>query len=336
MNWTLEAKKIDDLFIVRSGDFHATKELDPGTVPLISCGDTENGLVGHFDIPKEKRYRHCITVAYNGQPLLAKFHPYEFGAKDDIAVLKPRHTMLDTTLLYIAVQLNAAKWRYSYGRKCFRKKLLEVPIQIPVKKWSTNNKSEIDQENIAVQFPIDFQQLIPRERRRDGCPPAIHTWQSFAICDLFNVKRGDFHSLAVLDHGKYRTVSRVTQDNGTVGYFNVPEKAKIYPRGRITISTVSGDAFVQLSVFIATDNVLILAPKSPMELTTLFFVASALNRQKWRYSYGRQCYKEKFETATQIWLPITEDGNLDEVSIKTFLENTAYWTAIKEEFDKTS
>lgn len=102
-----ENHKISSFFKVHSGDFHSVGELDPGDVPLISCGDTSNGFIGNFDIPLDKTYQHCITVAYNGSwPLLAKFHPYRFGAKDDVAVLLPREPLKETTLLYIATLLN--------------------------------------------------------------------------------------------------------------------------------------------------------------------------------------------------------------------------------------
>ena len=89
MSERLVFKRIRDIFKVKSGDFHATKELDEGSTPLISCGDSDNGCVGYFDIPRNRIYKRAITVAYNGQPLTVKFHPYEFGAKDDVAVLIP-------------------------------------------------------------------------------------------------------------------------------------------------------------------------------------------------------------------------------------------------------
>ena len=98
--------RLPQLFEIKAGDFHATKELDAGKVPLISCGDVDNGLVGFFHIPKENIYERCLTVAFNGTPLLTKFHPYRFGAKDDVAVLIPRDTMSDSTLLHIAALLN--------------------------------------------------------------------------------------------------------------------------------------------------------------------------------------------------------------------------------------
>jgi len=124
--------KVADLFEVQSGDFHATSELDKGDVPLISCGDTDNGLVDYFEIPVDKKRRRSITVAYNGQPLTTKFHPYDFGAKDDVAVLVPRQPMTDAVLLHVAALLNSMRWRYSYGRKCFKEKLQAVVLLLPV------------------------------------------------------------------------------------------------------------------------------------------------------------------------------------------------------------
>jgi type I restriction enzyme M protein len=107
MPWTLNKWKINQIFQVKSGDYHAmTKELDAGDVPPISCGDVDNGFVGNYDIPQENQYRHCLTVAYNGQPILTKYHPYYFGTKDDVAVLIPKETLQPSTLLFIAASLN--------------------------------------------------------------------------------------------------------------------------------------------------------------------------------------------------------------------------------------
>lgn len=156
MSSTFASKRIKDLFKVKSGDFHAAqKELDPGLIPLISCGDTDNGLVDYFNIPLEKTYQRCLTVAYNGLPLTTKYHPYRFGAKDDVAVLIPCKPLKDTTLFYIAALLNRRTWRYSYGRKCFREKLRNVRINVPV----TNSDSEeevIDEDYITNLYPKDF------------------------------------------------------------------------------------------------------------------------------------------------------------------------------------
>lgn len=124
--------RLTDLFGVKSGSTHAKKELDPGNVPLISCGDVDQGLVGFYDIEKKKRHKEAVTVAYNGAPLTAKYHPYPFGAKDDVAVLTPLSPMSPAVMQFIAVIISSMRWRYHYGRKCFRGKLMELEIPLPV------------------------------------------------------------------------------------------------------------------------------------------------------------------------------------------------------------
>ena len=142
---------IGSLFVVKSGDFHAAdKELAPGDVPLVSCGEVNHGLVGFYDIPLENQYRDAVTVAYNGQPLAAKYRPYAFGAKDDIGILEPREPLSPQALVYIAAMLNAQRWRYSYGRKCFKTKLLSVEIEVP---WREGCMDEAAMKAIVDKHP---------------------------------------------------------------------------------------------------------------------------------------------------------------------------------------
>lgn len=319
--------KIEDLFTVKSGDYHATKELDAGSIPLISCGDTDNGLVGYFDIPESKRYFKALTVAYNGRPLMAKFHPYSFGAKDDVAVLLPKGELKQETLIYIAALFNTQIWRYSYGRKCFREKMKKIVISLP-----TLPSGKID-ENYISKMVNPIHEYLPAKNKVEEISYGKPNWKAHIITDIFDLQRGDFHSLSNLDRGKMITVSRVSNNNGVVGYYEPPEKAVIYPPKTLTVSTVTGDAFVQLKKFIATDNVVICIPKIPLQLTSLFFVQLMINQTKWRYSYGRQCYKTKF-AQTQIYLPVKKNGELDEEYMENLIKNTPYWNLIYDELNQ--
>ncbi len=314
--------RLIDLFVVKSGDYHAVKELDPGLVPLISCGDEDQGLVGFFDIPEAKAYKRALTVAYNGLPLTTKFHPYRFGAKDDVAILIPRTPFQDVTLFYTACLINQQAWRYSYGRKCFREKLKRVAISFPV----DTETGAVDEKEIAKLSSLEPRSLLPPKRMIEMEAVDL-VWKDIAITDLFILKRGDFHSLADLAAGPNPTVSRVTTDNGIAGYFEQPDDASLYKAGFLTVSTVGGDAFVQLDDFIATDNVVVCKPKKDISIWARFFVAFALNRQRWRYSYGRQCYLAKLKTV-KITLPINPDGELAEASIRKIVEATPYWDVV--------
>jgi hypothetical protein len=324
-------KTINSLFEVKSGDFHKIAELDPGEIPLISCGDSANGLVGFYDIPPECTYHRAVTVAYNGSwPLLAKFHPYTFGAKDDVAVLTPRNPMLESTLLYIVALLNSNTWRYSYGRKCFKGKLLDFEIAMPIDLFG-----EVDEAHIAEMVNVDLGTFLPAQTANGiGCIPDLD-WKNFSILDIFDLDRGDFHSIRDLDSGSVMTISRVSTDNGVVGYFDPPPGAQLYPARTVTVSTVGGDAFVQLNEFIATDNVVVCSPKRDLHLATLFFICSILNYQKWRYTYGRQCYKTKY-SKTILPLPVTSNGEIDEESIQDIIEQSPYWEFVRAKLVDTS
>ena len=158
-------------------------------------------------------------------------------------------------------------------------------------------------------------------------PPSPTSWRQFTASDVFHIRRGHFHSIAALDPGTYVTISRVSADNGLVGFYDIPDGASIWPAGTITVSTVTGDAFVQPVPFIATDNVLMCSPKAGYEgfsPASLMFAAQMLDSVKWRYSYGRQCYVKKF-SKTQFCMPVTEDGDLDYDYMESVVETRPYW-----------
>jgi hypothetical protein len=124
---------IQSLFRIESGDFHSVDELDPGEIPLISCGALDNGVIGFFNPPPERIYQNLLTVAYNGDyPLMAKYHPYRFAAKDDVAILHPLAKMSMEGMLLVQVMLNREVWRHSYGRKLYRNRLEKVEVRLPV------------------------------------------------------------------------------------------------------------------------------------------------------------------------------------------------------------
>jgi hypothetical protein len=238
--------------------------------------------------------------------------------------------MEDTTLLYIAALLNRMTWRYNYGRKCFRQKLQNVLIYAPV--TERDGQIWIDEQAIVAVFPKQFQDFLPKKTAPGPIDVPSLNWRSCCLTDFFTLQRGDFHSLSALTEGEFMTVSRVTEDNGVVGYYERPDGARLYSKGHITVSTVGGDSFVQLDHFIVTDNVLVCIPKRQFRITTLFFITFALNYQKWRYSYGRQCYKTKLERVN-IYLPVNGNHEIDEDVIERIVKQTSYWEHIQRRFD---
>ena len=125
---------LDSLYEIVAGDFHSLSDLKPGTIPVVSCGDADNGVSGYFAV-EENLYQGRLTIAFNGMnTLTAKYHPYQFAAKDDVAICVPRRPLRVTTEIFIQMMINRERWRYSYYRKCFADKLRRLSISLPAQK----------------------------------------------------------------------------------------------------------------------------------------------------------------------------------------------------------
>ena len=174
--------------------------------------------------------------------------------------------------------------------------------------------------------PLDVRPDLQPSSKSDL--PAVE-WVERRLDEIFDLVRGDFHSIKGLADGKFATVSRTEADNGVVGYFEQPDGSVIYSPGTITVSTVSGDAFVQVEPFIATDNVVVCIPKEPLRPASSYFLAAMINNQKWRYGYGRQPYVGKLSGLT-IRLP-WRAGKMDETTMESVVAQQPYWNFVCEQ-----
>ena len=124
--------------------------------------------------------------------------------------------MSDGALVYVTAVLNALRWRYSYGRKCFKTKLQAVDIDVPIV-TDASGALGLDEEYISALLKdtrLDLRPEVSGERRRsqEGVQ-----WVEKRLDDLFELQRGDFHSLKPLARGAFATVSRTSGDNGSCG-----------------------------------------------------------------------------------------------------------------------
>lgn len=307
--------KVKELFKIHTARSRGFEKYGPGETKFVSNGFMNNGVVGFVDpFDDDRVFNLCgISVSSFCEATVQKppFLPRGNGGSG-LIVLEPKGGMDDQELLYYSSYINNCfRWRFSFGRMVTKRRFAELEI-IPYGKKTKRRR-------VADILPKNTIEKVKIKNNRN--------FAIFNIEELFTLHRGDFHALSKLDRGDFPTVSRAGFNNGVVGYYERPENAEVYSKYVITVSTVTGDAFVQLHEFICTDNVVICKPKFDFRITTLFFIQFMLNSVKWRWSYGRQCYKTKFAT-TKIHLPVVGDRNIDENYIKKLLSNTPYWNQI--------
>jgi hypothetical protein len=309
---------ISELFKISYGN-HAYNDiniLDVGKTLLISSLGINNGAYGFYNVPESYNDKPIITVPRTGSIGYAFVQIDPCAVNDNCLVMLPKKNLSIEYLFYIATVIRFSKWRFNYGRVITPERLGKLKVVSP----------EIYKFNTSYDY--SFKKLYPK--KNNFTPPQVkkNKTKKFQITELFELERGHFHAIDRLEKGNYPTISRVSDDNGLVGFYKKPKRAKIFPKGIITISTVTGDAFFQSTPFIATDNVVMCIPKKSFRATTLFYIQALLNKVKWRYSYGRQCYKGNFQK-TVIELPIKSNSEINEDYVEDIVTNQPYWDSFE-------
>jgi hypothetical protein len=311
--------RLDTIFTINYGDhkLSAKDKLDDGNTLVVSSQGVDNGCYGFFDV-KMKHTNPVISVPRTGSIGEAFVQLHSCNIDDNCLVLTPKKILTTEYLFYISQIIRLEKWRYMYGRQITPRRLGKTQVISDL-----DFKVELSFNKFAKSItPI---KKLVKKNEYDNEPRL----KKIQITELFDLVRGHFHAIDRLKKGKYPTISRVSTDNGLVGFYDKPKKAKIFQPYLITVSTVAGDAFLQYSPFIATDNVVICIPKTVLKVTTLMYIQAEINKVKWRYSYGRQCYKGTLQK-TMLFLPVDSNGKIDENFIETMITSQPYWDSFKE------
>lgn len=166
--------KVGSLFDLHSGDYHKSASLPPGDTPIVSCGDSDNGISEYRSVPDDKTYAQKLTIAYNGMnTLTTKYHPYEFGTKDDVAVAFPKLPFKLSTLIFIQFTLNKERWRFSYYRKCFNEKLRNLRIKLPADKDGQIDEGTIEKVVTSTTYWSHYEQVVRAMRPKRRAAPRL-------------------------------------------------------------------------------------------------------------------------------------------------------------------
>jgi type I restriction-modification system DNA methylase subunit len=121
---------------IKRGKCPPINSLKEGNIPVITTTESDNGIVGYYDIPQNIIDNNCITISANGSSCCAFYHPYNFTANADVLVckLRKKYDILHFKI-FLCTAIRSSAWKFTYYRKCSNKKLLkDVKIIMPMKK----------------------------------------------------------------------------------------------------------------------------------------------------------------------------------------------------------
>ena len=304
--------KISDLFDVKYGVnlelINCEETSDANAVNFVARTSQNNGVVAKVRrIPGiEPQPAGTLTVATGGSVLstFVQIKPYYSGR--DLYILTPKKEMTFNEKLFYAMCIRHNAFRYNYGRQA-NKTLndIEIPSVVP-KKY----------KDYKIDYSILETDLKPEKID-------ISHWKYIKLEDLFEVKGTKTTSIDELEtygKGEYPYVTTQSTNNA------VCNKYKYYTeKGNVLVidSAVKGFCSYQEKNFSASDHVEKLVPKIYFNKYIGLFLATIINKENFKYSYGRKFNQDKIKT-TKIKVPVNKNGEIDLVYIEKYIKKLPY------------
>ena len=150
------------------------------------------------------------------------------------------------------------------------------------------------------------------------------SWKKFKIRDLFVINKGQGVIIKNSLKGAYPLISSTKSNNGIS---NLIEENDEFVSNKNVLTVASngsvGETFYQDRDFYSTSDINILKPKFKMNKYIALFITTILKCEKYKFSYGRNLYKEEAQNI-KIKLPTTKDGEPDFEYMEKFIKELPY------------
>lgn len=291
--------KLNKLFTIKKGKRLTASDQIDGTNNYIGAIDSNNGISNHI-AQSPIHLGNTISLSYNGSVGEA-FYQYEpYWATDDVNALYPKFKGFNPYIgFFVCTILKKEKYKYSYGRKWTLYLMNNTVIKLPALK--KDNKFVIDDHlTFSSEGFIPDWQFMEQYIKSLHCKPIKTSnvfndykinplfWKEFSIGGKNGIFTCSTTPLSIKDElmpGNCPLVSRTAVNNGIDGYFDI-DSNKITEGNCITIGAEGIYAFYQQDFF-GTGNKVYTLRNNKLNKFNALFIITILNKEDYRYSYGR-------------------------------------------------
>ncbi len=146
-------------------------------------------------------------------------------------------------------------------------------------------------------------------------------WKWFRYDEIFEIKKGKRLTKADMIDGDIPYIGATDSNNGITA--RIANNEHLHSANTITVSYNGSiaEAYYQTKVFWATDDVNVFYPNFKMNVYSALFITTMINKEKYRFNYGRKWDKELMKVST-IKLPVDQNDNPDWQWIENYVQNT--------------
>ena len=312
--------RVRDLFVVSYGHSlelnRLTRSSANDAINFVSRTAKNNGVSARVERIEgvEPAPGGLLSVALGGTVLETFLQPTPFYCGRDVAILTPILAMTLAERLYWVAAIRANQYRYNYGRQANRTLAdLELPAALP--------------DFVTAAIVPDYTALRAAASRTTAPDLDVRSWRPFRFDALFDFERGERVINRELKPGTTPYVRASERRNEIVAFGDLPLR---HPAGSITVpynGNSVGKAFYQPRPFFASDDVIVLVPKTPLTSAAAHFLCALIRVERFRFSYGRKWNMERMTKAV-MRLPITVEGEPNWSLMERFIGGLPYSAAI--------
>ena len=341
MNLDLELWRpfyIGSIFSIINGKGITKEEIEAhkGDFNAVQSGEINNGVIGKIDLVycKERGYTFttnpCLTVARTGSAGYVSFQEKGCVVGDSAKLLMLPETIAEKEVyIFLQTVLNKIKYKYNYGRKVTEEKYAKEIIYLPVSYEGDNPIIDAGCTFSKEGFIPDWDYMKRYINSLHSRPITTKISNSSNNIDISGFKTFTFGRLveniykanklnrADLMQGNnitssIRYITRTDYNNGCEFLANIDgiEPCFIEKGNAITIGDTTATCTYQAERFVAGDHMVVIRAEWLNKYTALY-ILTLLNREKYRYNYGRAFVIDKIKN-TELLLPVIHDdkGNI--------------------------
>ena len=300
--------QIKDIFDIQYGEFSTPiQQLNGGSVPLVTSGSKNNGVVGFFDL--EPLYKNVISVARTGSIGETFYHDYPCVINSDCMVLTAKQSLSVEDMFWFVYAIGKSKIRFSYARKVTPSRLGQIFIPSEKPKWfkkaDWNLESKLNKKATDKEINLD-----------------VSTWQWFTYNVIFDLKKGQRIVNNEMIKGNTPCIRPIEDNNGVHDYIDLEPN---HTGNTITVNYNGSvaEAFYQPKPYFALDDINILYPKFELNPYIAMFLITLIRKEKYRFSYGRKWHLGRMKES-KIKLPIDSNGKPDWKFMEDYIKSLPY------------
>jgi len=308
-------KKLDEIFDIKNSpslELINCEQIEKG-ICFVSRTSANNGIVARIKQLDELEPMppNAITVALGGSVLSSFYQEEPFYTAFHIACLYPKKDLTKVQMLHYAYVIEQNKYRYNYGRQA-NKTLKNILVP------DINELPKYISKISIIDYKFEKESVLKKKIELN-----FENWKKIKLKDIFDIFTSSDKNYLESEDGNIPYISSTQFNNGISSFVQADT---IQNKDTITVARNGsvGSAFYHSYNYCASpDDVRILMPKFEMDKYIAIFLCTLIEKEKYRYTYGRKFGTERMRE-TEIKLPFKKNGFPDWKFISDYIKSLPY------------